>query len=291
MEYDRVSSNDETSRRQRIFAFHHRFAPSLNRFLFKTLEIESDVSLNSVERFYPSLVSSADLILFCADKDAPSAALLISRTFLLGVIDCCLGNDTFMPGDESDIWSHLDGELSMPFISRLFEILLGFCAPSASFSFDPVLVSSQKFLPEGEWFAVNWGVTWRGQTFPLTFLLPAEIAFGEEAFSQTESVTPKTDEELRRYIEMRRATSDKVCDVQPMSLTTSFLDETVKIRILVGSFDLRRSDFTEMKPGDILATDISADAHFTLFINGDTVCHVQPGQEKGEKAVIVQDIL
>ena len=291
MEYDRESSSDEISQRQRIFAFHRRFAPSLSRFLYRTLGIESDVSLNSVGRASPSFASSADLILFCASKNDPAAALLISRTFLLGVIDRYLGNDTFAPGKDSDTWSELDGELSIPFISRLFEILLGFCVPSVSFPLDPVSVPFQGVLPEGEWFTVIWSVTWNSEIFPLFFLLPAEVAFGEETFPQAKSDTSKTDEELQRYIEMRRATSDKIRDVEPISPTSPFSDETAKIRVLVGSFDLRRDDFSEMEPGDILATDISAAAHFTLFVNGNSVCHVQPGEENGEKAVIIEDVL
>ena len=289
MKYDSDSSSDGASRLRRIFAFHNRFAQSLSRFLFKSLEVDSKVSLVSVESGCHVSDSSVGSILFCAGRDAPVAALLIARSFLLGVIDRYLGNDSFTPGSESDSWSELDEELSLPFISRLFEILVGFCSPSSGFPFDTVTTQTDVFRPEGEWFTVNWNVVCGGETFSFSFFLPAELAAGEETLQQAEPAAPKTDEELLRYIEMRRATSEKVSDTESTFHPLSPSDQFARVRVLVGSFGLRRDDFDEMKPGDILATDIPAEALFTLAVNGGSVCHVKPGEEDGEKAVVIVD--
>lgn len=290
MENDCDSLSDESSRLRRISAFHERFAPSLNRFLFKTLEVDFKVSLVSVEIGCRDFDSS-ELILFRAGQDSPAAALLIPRSFLLGVIDRYLGNDHFTPDAETDIWSELDEELSVPFASRLFEIVLGFCAPSASFPFNEISILSDGFSPEGDWFTINWSVTCGDRTFPFSFFLPAEVASGEDTLHHDEPLMPKTDEELLRYIEMRRATSEKKHDTESSFPSSRSSEQIANIRVLVGSFDLHRNDFNEMKPGDILATDISSDALFTLFLNGVPVCHARPGEDNGNKAVIVEDIL
>lgn len=288
MQNDMDSSSDVSPCQHRIFAFHDRFAPSLSRFLHKTLEINSEVSLASIEVGCRPVDS--DSVLFCAGKENPAAAILIPRSFILGVIDCYLGNATFTPSSKTDAWSELDQELSFPFVSRLFEIILGFCAPSSASRFGAVSVLSEDFSPDGEWYTVNWNITCRNETFPLSFLLPADVAFGEEIFYPSEPVASQTDEDLLHYIEMRRATSEKVRDTESFFSSSFSADTVARIRVLVGSFDLHRDSFSEMKPGDILATDIPADALFTLTVDGKPFCHVRPGEDSGQKAVLIEEI-
>ena len=288
MQNDMDSSSDVSLRQYRIFAFHDRFAPSLSRFLHKTLEIDSEVSLVSIESGCRSVDS--DSVLFCAGKENPAAAIVMPRSFILGVIDCCLGNVTFTPSDKTDTWSELDQELSFPFISRLFEILLGFCAPSSASRFGAVSVLSEDFSPDGEWYTVNWNITCCNKEFPFSFLLPADVAFGEETFYPTEPIASQTDEDLLHYIEMRRATSEKARDTESFSSSLFSADTITRIRILVGSFDLDRDNFCEMKPGDILTTDISADTLFTLTVGEKPFCHVRPGEDNGQKAVLIEEI-
>ncbi len=286
MAFETGGSNGDSQHLRRVFAFHDRFAPTFTRFLHKSLNVDPTVSLVSVENGTDVFSPRSDSVLFCAGTEGlPAAAVMIPRAFLLGVIDRSLGHGVFMPGRETDSWSELDENLAVPFVAHLFEILLGYCDPSALPGTDAVFVSEESVLPSGVWFTVEWNVSCGEESFSFLFFLPESAAFGAEPDREFENYKPQADDELLRYIEMRRAASEKIRDPEELAPPA---DQTASIRVLVGSFDLNREDLDEMKPGDILTTDISAEAPFTLFINGESAAFVRPGEHDGKKGVIVE---
>ena len=281
-----LPSNEEQNLR-RVFAFQDRFAPILSRFLRRELGVEATVSLLSVENNSGCVSSLPDRVLFSANDSRSIAALSLPRSFMLGVIDRSLGNGTFIPSDSAAFWSDLDEGLSTPFVSRLLEILLGYCGTPPASELDFSVHPTEDFsLPHG-WYSVQWNIDCGGNSFVFTFYIPASAAFGKNPTTDFESFKLQADEELSRYIEMRRATSPKAHDAEDISENIEG-EPTAKMRVLVGSFELDRVDFGAMKPGDILLTDISADSPFRLWVNGESVVCVRPGEVNGKKGVVVE---
>lgn len=60
---------------------------------------------------------------------------------------------------------------------------------------------------------------------------------------------------------------------------------STEIRILVGTLEITPDDLTEMKPGDLLTTDIPATAPFRIDLDGVVLFYGRPGEYRGESAV------
>ena len=280
---EKDKSADMERNLRRIFAFYDRFTAVLSRFFRRELAAETDLTLSVVEDGTGIFGTSPDRLLFRISFSDPgsSIGMVLPRSFLLGVIDTLLGSEFFTPDPTPHEWTELDENLVFPFAQRLAEILAGFSGifPARE---KPSLETVEKFRGQETWYRLEWSILCQGTIYPLEFILSEKSALG--SIPEPEKTPPKENTELLRYIEMRRAASEKGRNTESASAPSG----TVSARVLIGSFDLTCGDFDSMKPGDILTTDIPADAPFQLIIEGTEPIPVYPGENNGRKAVVVK---
>lgn len=270
----------------KLSAFYSRLTPTLNRFFQKELNVEPAISLLSVAHGQGTISSDPQHVLFCANTETSTIGMEVSRPLISGVIDYALGSRFFFPDEVAGQWSEIDENLAAVFATSLIEIILGYCGyivseekPFSAFS------SSTLFLPNDVWQAVRWRVEIQDTLFSVVFYLPETFLPEGRHQLQCHSAEQVSDRILD-YIEMRRASSKKFCDSNDPSSERE--SEMVTLHIRVGSFELKRADIEIMKPGDVLATDISAEEAFSLLVDGKLIGKAVPGQKNGKKAVIAE---
>lgn len=278
------SESAETIRQ--VFSFFDRFTAILKRFLVRELGIESDVHLCSVEDGTGALAPLPDRTLFGSVAPDLAVAAVIPNSFLMGIMDRKLGG-RFRSDSSPHDWTELDESLTVPFVARLVEILLGYALQPSVPETLPEPVSVERIALPGLWYRLVWEIRYTGENWQLEMILPESTVSSAKLPSSIERQRTEDENALQHYVEMRRAASkiNKETEETPIIKSDSALHH---LRVLVGTFNMPRTHVHEMKSGDILTTDISSESPFRLLIDGIPSADVSPGENQGMKAVIVE---
>ena len=276
------------TRKDELILFLERFVPTFSRFFLGELNVKPSIYLSSVEEGLENVSQAAEQVYFGASSGVQTVFLGISRPFISGVIDFLLGSGQFNPDYDTESWSNLDESLAAPFVAHLLEVFSGYCGNFA-LDKDTVLGSSPDAISCtcDVWYKIDWIVEIETNSFLFTFLLPnfARSDFQSKAYN--EQMKPTEEKDILDYIKMCRSSLKQSHHAAKKTLREKE-SEMLTLRIRIGSFDLKSGNIHLMKPGDLLATDISAGSSFHLVLGGESLCSVTPGEKNGNKAVIIE---
>lgn len=287
--------------------FASAFVEAARRLTAPTADVLFDgfgfASLDDVERRFGGSndVSSENLLL----GDQSGARYLFvapSSTFRL-LFDAALGFDVEALCANEAFWNDFNADLQAPLTSFEEEALAQEAASFAALSPTALLASSPTvvaFRPTPNRVALELDDVlfyWErrvlrlgGRYFPWTFVFPTRLLapLTDAALSRESTPAERSPFSSRRPVPPSQPTEPFSSDASTFSASTLPTSPTFELAVVVERGEMPAESWRRLKPGDVLTTNVPANALFLGLVNDAPRFLCRPGLFRGAAAVQIQ---